>query len=336
MTNVLHTLEREPLDIEPLRARVAGSVSVPGDADWDEARQAWNLAVDQRPAAVVQAGERRRRRRRRRVRPRPRAAGRRAGHRPQRGRARLARGHDPGQDAPHARRRDRRRSRGSPASRPACSGSRSPAAAAEHGLAALAGSSPDVGVVGYTLGGGLSWLGRKHGLAANSVTAIELVTADGRMRPRDGRGRPRAVLGAARRRRQLRPRHRDRVRALPDRRGLRRRAASSRSSARARCCTRGGSGSRRCRRRSRRSAGSCSSRRFPTCPRSLRGTPFAVVDGDRDRRRGRGRRAASAAARARARDGHVRDPARPDTAAAAHGSRAPRARQRPTECCSAS
>jgi hypothetical protein len=46
-------------------------------------------------------------------------------------------------------------------------------------LAALAGSAPDVGVVGYTLGGGLSWLGRSHGLAANSVTAIEVVTADG-------------------------------------------------------------------------------------------------------------------------------------------------------------
>src|SRR3954453_13428574 len=36
-------------------------------------------------------------------------------------------------------------------------------AAAEHGLAALAGSSPDVGVVGYTLGGGLRWLGRACG-----------------------------------------------------------------------------------------------------------------------------------------------------------------------------
>jgi hypothetical protein len=53
-------------------------------------------------------------------------------------------------------------------------------AAARYGLAALAGSSPDVGVVGYTLGGGLSWLGRKFGLAANNVQAIELVTADGR------------------------------------------------------------------------------------------------------------------------------------------------------------
>jgi hypothetical protein len=52
-------------------------------------------------------------------------------------------------------------------------------AAAQHELGLLAGSSPDVGVIGYTLGGGLSWLGRKHGLAVNSVHAIELVTADG-------------------------------------------------------------------------------------------------------------------------------------------------------------
>ncbi len=52
-------------------------------------------------------------------------------------------------------------------------------AAASHGLAALQGSSPDVGVVGYTLGGGLSFMGRKHGLASNRVRAIELVTADG-------------------------------------------------------------------------------------------------------------------------------------------------------------
>jgi FAD/FMN-containing dehydrogenase len=51
--------------------------------------------------------------------------------------------------------------------------------AGELGLAALAGSSPDVGVVGYTLGGGLSWLSRRYGLAANSVTAVELVTAGG-------------------------------------------------------------------------------------------------------------------------------------------------------------
>jgi FAD/FMN-containing dehydrogenase len=49
------------------------------------------------------------------------------------------------------------------------------------GLVALHGSSPDVGVVGYSLGGGIGWLARKHGLQANSVTAVELVTAEGRL-----------------------------------------------------------------------------------------------------------------------------------------------------------
>ena len=49
------------------------------------------------------------------------------------------------------------------------------------GLVALHGSSPDVGVVGYSLGGGMGWLARKHGLQANSLTAIELVTADGEL-----------------------------------------------------------------------------------------------------------------------------------------------------------
>ena len=51
--------------------------------------------------------------------------------------------------------------------------------ASDLGLAALHGSSPDVGIVGYSLGGGIGWMARKHGLQTNSVTAIELVTADG-------------------------------------------------------------------------------------------------------------------------------------------------------------
>jgi FAD/FMN-containing dehydrogenase len=50
----------------------------------------------------------------------------------------------------------------------------------EHGLAALHGSAPDVGIAGYSLGGGIGWLARKYGLQTNSVTAIELVLADGR------------------------------------------------------------------------------------------------------------------------------------------------------------
>jgi len=53
------------------------------------------------------------------------------------------------------------------------------AAAAPHGLTALHGSAGDVAVAGYVLGGGLSFYGRQHGLAANSVSAVEIVTADG-------------------------------------------------------------------------------------------------------------------------------------------------------------
>ena len=47
------------------------------------------------------------------------------------------------------------------------------------GLAALHGSSPDVGVAGYSLGGGIFMYARKLGMAANSLTAVELVLADG-------------------------------------------------------------------------------------------------------------------------------------------------------------
>ena len=51
--------------------------------------------------------------------------------------------------------------------------------AAAHGLIAMHGSSPDVGVVGYTLGGGMSWYSRRYGTAASRVLAIDAVTADG-------------------------------------------------------------------------------------------------------------------------------------------------------------
>jgi hypothetical protein len=49
----------------------------------------------------------------------------------------------------------------------------------ELGLAALHGSSPDVGIAGYSTGGGIGWLARKYGMQTNSVTGFELVTADG-------------------------------------------------------------------------------------------------------------------------------------------------------------
>jgi FAD/FMN-containing dehydrogenase len=53
------------------------------------------------------------------------------------------------------------------------------AAAAPHGLAALHSVAPGDGVVGYSLGGGIGWYARALGLQSNSLTAVELVTADG-------------------------------------------------------------------------------------------------------------------------------------------------------------
>jgi FAD/FMN-containing dehydrogenase len=63
--------------------------------------------------------------------------------------------------------------------------------AAKAGLAPLNGSSPTVGVSGYTLGGGLSpTLGRAHGYAADHVRSLEVVTADGNLRQVDAKTEP--------------------------------------------------------------------------------------------------------------------------------------------------
>ncbi|MEV6822926.1 FAD-binding oxidoreductase [Nocardiopsis dassonvillei] len=63
-------------------------------------------------------------------------------------------------------------------------------AAAEHGLAPLSGSSPAVGAVSYTLGGGVGLLARRYGFAADHVRRVDLVTADGRLRQVTEEGEP--------------------------------------------------------------------------------------------------------------------------------------------------
>ena len=55
-------------------------------------------------------------------------------------------------------------------------------AAGRHGLAPLSGSSPDVGVVGYTLSGGFGLMARRYGRAADHVRSLDVVTADGQLR----------------------------------------------------------------------------------------------------------------------------------------------------------
>jgi FAD/FMN-containing dehydrogenase len=189
MDNVMQLAEVRAPQVRDVRANLAGELVVPGDVNWDEARLAWHLAVDQRPAAVAlpedlhdvieivhwarEAGLR--------------ITAQGTGHNaPALG------------DLSGTVLVKMERLKGvkiDPVARTA----RAEAgviwievvhAAAEHGLAALAGSSPDVGVIGYTLGGGLSWLARKHGIGANQVVAIEIVTADGEFRRVDRENDP--------------------------------------------------------------------------------------------------------------------------------------------------
>lgn len=55
------------------------------------------------------------------------------------------------------------------------------AAAAAHGLATPFGDTGSVGIAGLTLGGGIGWLARKHGLTIDALVAVDIVTADGRL-----------------------------------------------------------------------------------------------------------------------------------------------------------
>jgi FAD/FMN-containing dehydrogenase len=176
-------------DLETLRAAVTGKIFTPGDAGYDQARQAWNLAIDERPAVVVMAES---------------AAdvaqavwfARTHGMRiaPQ-GTGHGAEPLEPLQGAMLLRTVRMRSVHIDPASRTARAEAGAlwqdvTVPAGEHGLAALAGTSPNVGVTGYTLGGGMGWLARRYGLAANSVTAAELVTPDGRLVRTDGDHEP--------------------------------------------------------------------------------------------------------------------------------------------------
>ena len=62
--------------------------------------------------------------------------------------------------------------------------------ASEVGLSALHGSSPEVNVAGYSLGGGIGWQAREKGFQANSIIAIEAVTAAGEQMRADADNEP--------------------------------------------------------------------------------------------------------------------------------------------------
>ncbi|MFA9429328.1 FAD-binding oxidoreductase [Egicoccus sp. AB-alg2] len=165
--------------LDLLRGLCGGAVHLPGDAGYDRARLPWNLQVDARPAAVaypafpdevatvVRAAA---------------AAGLRV--------APMGTGH--GAPPLSGRLGDAVLLRTSALTELHVDTDRQTARvgagvlwgdvverAGEVGLAARHMSSPSVGVVGSSLGGGISWYARRHGLQCSALTAIEVVLADG-------------------------------------------------------------------------------------------------------------------------------------------------------------
>ena len=174
------TIELTQSPAAALQGLIGGRVHLPGDPGYDAARLPWNVAVDQRPAAVafprtadevstiVRAAAENG------LRVAPQSTGHNAG-------PLAARGLD---DTVVVRTSEMGTAIADPARgivRVEGGAVWEPAvdAAAAHGKAVLHGSSPDVGIAGYSLGGGIGWYARKLGLATNSLTAVELVIGDG-------------------------------------------------------------------------------------------------------------------------------------------------------------
>jgi len=166
-----------------LRGRIATS----SDSDWDEARQAWNLAADQRPEAValVESADDVSKVMRFARENGLKVTAQGTGH------GAVALGTLDGVILIKTERMRGVAIEGEKARAEAGALAEDVAeAASAEGMASMPGTSPNVGVAGYTLGGGLSWFGRKHGWACNRVSALEVVTADGEPRTVDAGSDP--------------------------------------------------------------------------------------------------------------------------------------------------
>lgn len=166
--------------VEKLRNSVLGQVLLPGETGYEKARRVWNGMIDRHPAVVVRA----------------------AGVADVIAAVRMARadkmllavrggGHNV---AGHATCDggmvlDLSALRSVRVNPVACTARVEPGATwkdfdhetSAFGLASTGGMVSTTGVAGFTLGGGLGWLMRKHGLACDNLRSVDLVTADGRL-----------------------------------------------------------------------------------------------------------------------------------------------------------
>jgi UDP-N-acetylenolpyruvoylglucosamine reductase len=179
MKNVMTDKASNAKAIETLQANLHGELLQPGDEQYNEASTAWNLYAKQHPAFVVMATG-----------ADDIVAAVQFAKETNTGIGVMATGHGVGIPCDGGLLINTSKMRGvkiDPVAQTATVEAGAlwkdvvPAAYA-HGLAGLPGSAPHVGVVGYTLGGGFGYLGRKYGLNAASVTAADIVTADGKLK----------------------------------------------------------------------------------------------------------------------------------------------------------
>ncbi|GHE36486.1 FAD-linked oxidase [Streptosporangium violaceochromogenes] len=187
MSTVPPATDLHDLELDELRHQVTGPVLSPGQSGFEEEISGFNLAVRHRPALVVAAAD---------------AADVAAAIRFAASRdlpvAVQSTGHGAVQAADGALFVNTSRLRDlhvDPSARTArigagCTWAEVIAAAAPYGLAPLSGSSTGVGVVGYTLGGGIGPISRAFGFAADHVREITVVTADGQTRVTDSLREP--------------------------------------------------------------------------------------------------------------------------------------------------
>ena len=164
-------------ELTELRERLDGALATPGEPAYDALRASWNLTFDQRPALVVEADG-----------PDDVVAAVAFAARHELTVAAQSTGHGAAVacDGGLLVRTGRMRTvEVDAAARTARIGAGARwtdvlPATAPLGLSPLLGFNPHVGVVGYTLGGGLGWLQRRHGLAVDAVVALDAVLPDGR------------------------------------------------------------------------------------------------------------------------------------------------------------
>lgn len=166
--------------LHALRSRLHGDLVLPTDPEWDAARTAWQLTVDQRPAAVALVADASdvvevvSSARKLGLRVAPQSTGHAAGAIASLDGAILLRTSRLGTVEIDADTGVARIGAGVVWGTVA-------EAAARHGWAPVAGMSATVGVVGFLLGGGIGWLARSHGPGIDSVRALDAVDAAGRI-----------------------------------------------------------------------------------------------------------------------------------------------------------